>query len=157
MKMKKIIDGIEYKVEENGVLIPLSLVRESNPEIRKPEDIMPFLEKYRFEGQEHFVVCTLDACHQIIKTHIVTIGLANQSQIHPRETFRHAILDSAVGIMIAHNHPSGSLEASVNDLLATRRLSDAGKIIGIPVLDHLIISSEGFVSLRERFPDYFNK
>ena len=101
------------------------------------------------------MVLTLDGNNQLISNHIVTVGLVNQSQIHPRETFRCAILHNAVSIMIAHNHPSGNLEPSESDLAATRRLCESGKTLGIPLLDHLIVSSEGFVSLRERYPAYF--
>ena len=154
--MRKTIRGIEYEEEGNGVLVPVMLVREAVAKIRKPEDIFALLQAERFEPQECFVVFTLDACNQVIKKHVVTKGLANQSQIHPRETYRPAIADNSTAIMVAHNHPSGNLEASVNDLLATRRLAEAGKVLGIPLLDHLIVSATGFVSLRERFPDYFN-
>ncbi len=87
---------------------------------------------------------------------MITVGLANQSQIHPREVFRPAILDAAVSILIAHNHPSGNLEPSEADLVATRRLVEVSKTIGIPVLDHVIVSQQGFLSIREKFPGYFN-
>jgi DNA repair protein RadC len=75
--------------------------------------------------------------------------------VHPRETFACALEDRAVSILAAHNHPSGSLDPSAEDLVATRRLAEAGRLLGIPLLDHLIVTTDGYTSLRERFPDYF--
>ena len=152
-KMK--IKGKEYREDGYGILIPEELFVKEGGRIRQPQDFLGYVSAERGAEQECFVVLTLDGSHQVIKKHVVTIGLADRSQIHPRETFRVAIQDNAVSIMVAHNHPSGNLEASVNDLLATRRLVDAGALLRIPVVDHLIVSRDGFVSLRERFPDYF--
>ncbi len=131
------------------------LTRRRKVRIRKPMDALPLLANLRGRRQECFSVLTLDGAHQVIKAHEITVGLANQSQVHPRETFACALEDRAVSIFIAHNHPSGSLEPSTHDLLTTRRLADAGSLLGIPLIDHLIVAEEGFVSLRERFPDYF--
>ena len=131
------------------------LTRRRKVRIRKPMDALPLLANLRGRRQECFAVLTLDGVHQVIKTHEITVGLANQSQVHPRETFACAVEDRAVGIFVAHNHPSGSLDPSTDDLITTRRLADAGRLLGIPLIDHLIVGDEGFVSLRERFPDYF--
>ncbi|MCD6024634.1 MAG: hypothetical protein K0Q91_1550 [Fibrobacteria bacterium] len=131
------------------------LTRRRRVRIRKPSDALPYLGQLRKRTQECFTVLTLDGSHQVIKAHEITVGLANQSQVHPRETFACALEDRAVGIMAAHNHPSGSLDPSAEDLVATRRLSEAGRLMGIPLLDHIIVTEEGFTSLRERFPDYF--
>ena len=142
------------KIEQqcgNGVPAPAA----KKTKIRKPNDALPFLAQIRTLEQECVMVLTLDGNNQVINTHIATMGLANQSQIHPRETYKWAIRSNAVSIMIAHNHPSGNLEPSESDLVATRRLVEVSKTIGIPLLDHLIVSSEGFVSLRERYPAYF--
>ncbi len=123
--------------------------------LKKPDDALPYLNAIRFSRQEKFAVITLDGHHQAIDTHIVTIGLANQSQIHPRETFNPAIRDHAVSILIAHNHPSGFLQPSQADLNATRKLHQAAQIVGIPILDHLIVGETGFYSIRENHPEYF--
>ena len=80
---------------------------------------------------------------------MVFIGTLNQSLVHPREVFADAIADRAAGIIIAHNHPSGTLEASHADLQITRRLSEVAKIIGIDLLDHVILSKEGYYSLSD--------
>lgn len=93
--------------------------------------------------QESFYVVTLDGAHKPIKALEVTKGLVNRTLVHPREIFRDAILDSAISILVAHNHPSGTLEPSTEDKEITRKLKQAGEIIGIDVLDHLIVDSSG--------------
>jgi DNA repair protein RadC len=132
------------------------LTRRARVRINKPMDALPFLANLRGRRQECFAALTLDAGHQVIRLHEITVGLANQSQVHPRETFACALEDRAVGLIIAHNHPSGSLQPSVEDLTTTRRLAEAGRVLGIPLLDHLIVGEEGFVSLREKYADYFS-
>ncbi len=123
--------------------------------ISTPHDALPALASLKASPQEAFAVLTLDAGNQLIKCHMVTVGLVNQSQIHPREAFQCAVADRAVGIIVAHNHPSGRLEPSDADLQVTRRLAQAGQTLGIPVLDHLIVASGGVLSLRERYAHYF--
>ena len=149
------IKGVKYVEYPNGVLVPASLVCEAPIKIRTPKDVLPLLESDKWEAQERFIVITLDGNNQVIKKHTVTVGLVNCAQMHPRETYYPAISDMAVSIIVAHNHPSGNLEPSEADLVATRRLVEVSKTMGIPVLDHLIISKTGFLSLRERFPNYF--
>ena len=152
--LKKVIDGEVFIRDSFGCYTPESFL---TPKIRicKPEDALPAVSRIRNSQQEIFMVLCLNACHELITAIEVTKGLANKSQTHPRETFREAISVNAVSIMVAHNHPSGNLEASVDDLFCTRRLAEAGRIVGIPLIDHLIVCSTGFISLRERFPDYF--
>jgi DNA repair protein RadC len=133
------------------------LTRNHRARIRKAADALPCLASLRGRRQECFVVITLDGNHQVIRAHEITVGLANQSQVHPRETFACALEDRAVGIMAAHNHPSGSLDPSSEDMAITRRLAEAGRMLGIPLLDHLIVTTEGYTSLRERFPDVFGR
>lgn len=123
--------------------------------VKTPKDALPLLGSLRSAAQECVMVLTLDGNNQVIKAHTITRGLANQSQIHPRETFYPAIQDRAVSIVVAHNHPSGNLEPSEAYLIATRRLVEVSKTLGIPVLDHLIVAEGGFLSIRERFPAYF--
>lgn len=135
--------------------VPADAIREGVTKVRRPADCLPHLAGLRTAKQEVFAVLTLDGNHNIIKCHEITKGLANQSQVHPRETFVPALEDRAVGIIVAHNHPSGSLEPSNDDLSVTRRLAEAGRLLGIPVMDHLIVTADGFTSLRERFPDCF--
>ncbi len=154
MKTRK-ISGQSYYVYPNGVMVPEILVRETGSKIRTPSDAMPQLHDIANADVEHVVVFTLDGNKQIIKRHIVGQGLANSCSMHPRETFRPAFLDGACSILVAHNHPSGNLEPSESDLMATRRMCEVAKTMGIPVLDHMIVTRNGFISLREKYPNYF--
>ena len=104
---------------------------------------------WALKRQEHFVVATLDAANQVIAVHEITKGLANRTLAHPREVFRPAILDGACAVILCQNHPSGKLEPSEDDFSLTQRLKDAGEILGIPVLDHIIISKKGFFAMSE--------
>ena len=127
--------------------------KEDIPPIRitSPEDIVQLHEVYslRHERQEHFVVITLNGAHEVINSHIISKGTLNQSLVHPREVFSNAIAERAAAIICVHNHPSGNLIASAEDETVTRQLVQSGNILGIPLLDHIIISKNGLVSLRE--------
>lgn len=125
--------------------------------VTSPEDVERRLAFLRFEQQEHFVVVTLDSSNHIIGTHEITKGLVNQTPVAPREVFRVAIMDNAVSVIIAHNHPSGSLEPSEEDIAITRLLCSAGKIMKIPVLDHLVVTRSGTTSLCRRDPSIFEQ
>jgi len=114
-----------------------------------PADLMPHLARYSRKRQEHFLVVLLDGASQVIRIKLLTIGLLNRTLIHPREVFRPALVESAAAILLVHNHPSGALEPSREDREATSRLCSAGKLLGIEVLDHLIISPKGYFSFRE--------
>jgi DNA repair protein RadC len=91
----------------------------------------------------------LNGANEIIGNRVITVGLLNKNQVHPREVFVDAIMDRAASVILAHNHPSGVLSPSPDDILATRQLADAGRIIGISVLDHIIITRKGVLSLKE--------
>jgi DNA repair protein RadC len=118
--------------------------------IRGPEDVLPLIQHLADRPQEHVVCISLNGAHEVIAVRIVTVGLVNASQIHPREVFSDPLKDRACSIIVAHNHPSGELEPSPEDLAATRTIYDAGKTLGINLLDHLIFSKRGYVSLKER-------
>ena len=125
--------------------------------VTAPEDVIPRLSWLKYEQQEHFILVTLDSANHIIGVHELTKGLANQTAVHPREAFREAIKDDAVSVMFAHNHPSGSTEPSAEDMSITRVLCASGRILQIPVLDHLIISKAGFTSICRQAPEIFEK
>ena len=108
-----------------------------------------FLKRYTKSRQEQFLVITLDGAHQVIGIHIATIGLNNMTVVHPREVFIHAIRDNAAAIITAHNHPSNNTKPSDNDLQVARMLTDAGEIIGIRVIDHLIITKDDYLSFKK--------
>ena len=100
--------------------------------------------------KEHFYVILLNARNRAIITDLVSVGTVNASLVHPREVFRRAIQLAASHIIVAHNHPSGGLEPSAGDLEVTKRLKDAGKILGIELIDHLIIADEDYHSIYQR-------
>ena len=96
----------------------------------------------------NFVVVTLDGASRVIRTRVVSIGTLNQSLVHPREVFRPAILDNAAEI-VAYNHPSGQREPSIEDKRVTKRLKEVGKQVGIELLDHVILTGNGYYSFSE--------
>ncbi len=115
--------------------------------ITRPEHVIPLLEDIRYKRQEHFVVITLDGANRVLKKRTITVGTINASLVHPREVFADAITDRAASIVVAHNHPSGTLEPSQPDIDVTCRLRDAGKLLGIQLFDHIIVTADGHVSV----------
>lgn len=124
--------------------------------ITAPETLVSRLSHMKFEPQEHLVLVTLNSANMIIRIHELTTGLVNQTPVHPREAFVKAIEDRAVSVIFAHNHPSGATSPSVEDIAVTKVLCAAGKIIQIPVLDHIIIGKTGFSSICRLYPDIFD-
>ena len=116
----------------------------------KPQDIWDTLRDIREHKKEHFVVFYLDTRNQEIKRDIVSIGTLNYNLVHPREVFEPAIRNLSAGIIVAHNHPSGCLEPSDEDLSLTKRLVQAGKLLGIEVLDHVIVTCDGYMSFKQK-------
>ena len=123
--------------------------REDGIKIQCPSDVYPMLRHYGAKRQEHFICVTLNGANIVMQVHPVTKGLLNRTQVHPREVFAAAIEERAASIILAHNHPSGNLEPSRDDLAATKRLKEAGELLGIPVLDHLIFSNKSYYSLAD--------
>jgi DNA repair protein RadC len=99
--------------------------------------------------QEEFHIVTLSTKNEVINTHQISVGLLDQSAVHPREVFRPAIRDAAKSVILVHNHPSGDPTPSDQDIKVTRRLEGAGDTVGIAVLDHIIVARNGAVSVRE--------
>ena len=123
--------------------------------VKDPSTIVNHLSWMKWERQENLAVVTLDNANHIIDKHIVTKGLVNEGPFHPREILRHAILDNAVSIIVAHNHPSGNSEPSEQDIAVTRVITAACKIMKMPCLDHIIITRSGFCSLHVLHPELF--
>ena len=121
----------------------------SNKRITDAKDVYEELKSFSTKSQEHFLTITLDGASHIINTRTVFIGTLNQSLVHPREVFADAIADRAAGIIIAHNHPSGTLEASRADVAITQRLKEVSKLVGIELLDHVILSKHGYYSFSD--------
>ena len=117
------------------------------PIIDTPEKAVEQLSDIRDKKQEYFVCLTLDGANRLIAKRIITIGTLTASLVHPREVFAEAISDRAASIIVAHNHPSGTLTASSADSEVTQRLEEAGVVLGIKLVDHLIVSSSGHLSI----------
>ena len=116
------------------------LVDSDRPVVDSPEKAVALLANIRDKKQEHFVCLTLDGASRLIAQRVVTIGTLTASLVHPREVFADAITDRAAGIIVAHNHPSGSLEISQADRDVTDRLTEAGKLLGISLIDHIVVT-----------------
>lgn len=118
--------------------------------IRHPKDVLPVLMKYKDSPQETFLCITMNANYEPIKCHICSLGIVNKSLFTPREVFREAITDNAVAVIVAHNHPSCNCRPSDSDIESTKVLIEAGNILGIPVLDHIIFApNEDYMSFQE--------
>jgi len=117
--------------------------------INKAEDVLPLIDRITNKQQEYFICISLNGANEVIENRTVTVGLLDRSQVHPREVFADVITDRAASVIFAHNHPSGALEPSNSDLKIHEQLTEAGRILGIKVLDHIIISKKGYYSFQE--------
>lgn len=126
-------------------------IRAEGIKITAPKDIYNLLRHIGTRKQEHFICVSLNGANEVIATRILTVGLLNSSQVHPREVFSDVITDRAAAIIIAHNHPSGNLNPSEADYNVTKVIKNSGEILGIKLLDHIIFSANSFCSLRDDF------
>ncbi|QEK13627.1 JAB domain-containing protein [Crassaminicella thermophila] len=118
--------------------------------INSPRDIVKiFMEEMRYYKKEYFKIMLLNTKNEIISIENISIGSLNSSLVHPREVFVRAIRKSAASLVLIHNHPSGNPKPSNEDIKITQRLIEAGKIIGIEILDHIIIGDGIYISLKE--------
>lgn len=115
----------------------------------KPQDVWQELKDIRTNKKEYFVVFYLDTRNGLIKKEIISVGTLNASVVHPREVFELAVKYSAAQILVAHNHPSGDPVASNDDIAVTKRLVAAGQILDIELIDHVIVTKERYLSLKE--------
>lgn len=128
-----------------------ALSSEDRPVIRCPEDVSSLvMEELRDLDREYFLALLLNTKNQVIARETISIGTLNSSIVHPRELFKIAIRRSAAAVILVHNHPSGDPTPSREDINLTKRLIEAGEIIGIDVLDHIIIGDNKFISLKSR-------
>jgi len=117
--------------------------------VKTPEDVTGLVRgRLRGKKKEHFLALLLDTRNQLIKVAEISIGSLDTSIVHPREVFREAISASAAAVILAHNHPSGDAQASEDDIKLTKRLAEAGELVGIEVLDHIIIGDKKSLSLK---------
>jgi DNA repair protein RadC len=127
----------------------LASPREPRPRFTSPEDLARFLvPQFGWRPVEHFGALLLDARLRLLRTAVVSIGTLDASVIHPRDVFREAAIDFAAGLVLFHNHPSGDPTPSAEDLQVTRRMVDAGRVMGIEVIDHLVVADSSFFSFR---------
>ena len=131
----------------------LELGRRRLPSKRKqitfPGDVFPLIQHIGNRLQEHFLCISLNGAHEVMSITTVTIGLVNHTLVHPREVFSTPLRERATAVIVAHNHPSKMLLPSMDDRNVTRRLREAGDLLGIKVLDHLIFSDESYRSMLE--------
>jgi len=121
------------------------------PLVKTPDDVVGVVRsRLRGKKKEHFLALLLDTRSQLIKVSEISIGSLDTSIVHPREVFKEAISASAASVIFVHNHPSGDPEASEDDIELTKRLTKAGEIVGIDVLDHIIICDKKYLSLKRQ-------
>lgn len=147
--MKKYIRTITWKFADASHQYPE--LKDKNVRIQSPQDLYEAF-KFLFLGEvkERFVVFWLSSSNNVTGFEVISEGLLNSCQVHPREVFRGAIISSAAGILVAHNYPSGNTDPSNEDIAITKKLVDAGKIIDISLFDHLIFTDDGYTSFVDR-------
>lgn len=119
--------------------------------IRSPQDVYNYLSlDLRDEKREHFVALLLDTKNGVLQRYTVSVGDLSSSIVHPREVFTEAVRRSAASMIVAHNHPSGDPNPSPEDIAVTRRLVEAGELLGIDVLDHIVLGDGRYISLKEK-------
>lgn len=137
-------------------VVRIQMIKERNEyydfkAIRSPEDAYKIFSDFIGNAdREMFVISCLNTKNEITNISVVHMGSLNASIVHPREVFKTAILSNASSVIVAHNHPSGHPEPSREDIEVTKRLAEAGKILGIELLDHIIVGEEKFYSLKEK-------
>jgi len=129
----------------------IQLLKETDMRITSSEVLVDALrEDFKAEKRECFGVVYLSTKNRAIHSEIVSIGTLSASIVHPREVFRPAIFHASASIIVVHNHPSGDPTPSSDDIELTKRLAEAGKILGIKLLDHVIVGNGSYVSMKER-------
>jgi DNA repair protein RadC len=131
-------------IKENSFLYP-------DRNVKSPDDAYKLLKQFLIDAdREYFLVVCLDTKNQPTAINVCHVGSLNASIVHPREVLKPAILSNSASIIVAHNHPSNDPTPSREDIEVTKRLAEAGKIVGIEVLDHLVVCTDRFISLKEK-------
>ncbi|OJF77105.1 MAG: hypothetical protein BKP49_02925 [Treponema sp. CETP13] len=120
-----------------------------NIKITNPKDLLPLVQHYALQKQEHFLCASLNGANELIKIRTVSVGTLNRAITHPREVYSDPIKERAAAIILVHNHPSGNVKPSDDDIDTTVRMLEASKILGIHLLDHLIITQNNYYSFME--------
>jgi DNA repair protein RadC len=124
------------------------LFKRGDIRITGPKDVADLCRDMAHLRQEHFVVITLNGANGVIARRTVFIGTLNHAVVHPREIFADAITDRAASVILVHNHPSGNIEPSTEDIVMTKKLVDVGSLVGIQVLDHVIVTDRGHYGFK---------
>ena len=135
--------------------VRVELVRDGSlttkgPTIKTPDDVYVALKHLRYYDREHFISLYLNTRNMIIGIETVSVGSLDSNVVHPREVLKGAILASAAGIILGHNHPSGDVTPSEDDKKITKRIKEACELISIELLDHIIIGDGDYLSMKER-------
>jgi DNA repair protein RadC len=159
MTMKELLNSEQTKTLRLRVMKPVfsrEVIREGMPaylatnRFTSPQQIYEMFKDLVVETKEHFLALHLDCKNRIVCLDRVSVGSLNQSVVSVREVLKSVLLSSAAAIILIHNHPSGDPTPSTEDMTITRRLKEAGELLGIPVLDHIIIGDGEYVSFAER-------
>ncbi|OGW33024.1 MAG: hypothetical protein A2X58_10415 [Nitrospirae bacterium GWC2_56_14] len=124
-------------------------IKPEGVKITTPADILPLIRHFADRKQEHFLAITINGANEVLNVRVVSIGLVDRTPVHPREVFADVVADRASGVIVAHNHPSGHLDPSTADMETTRQLRQAGEIMGIDLLDHIIFNRSSYFSFLE--------
>jgi DNA repair protein RadC len=167
MKLARVIDekGLEVRIEDltgfvgvgdaKATLILAAIefarrrIKPEGAKIETSADLLPHVRHFADRKQEHFLCASINGANEIINIRVVSIGLVDRAPVHPREVFADALTDRASAVIVAHNHPSGDIKPSANDVEITAQLKAAGSIIGITLLDHIIFNRNGYYSFLE--------
>lgn len=155
MNKQAIKRHMKYRIPQ----FKLALIKENECKpatVFSPSDMEQFMEPLKHYTEEYFIAFHLDCRHHVIGYHEVSHGTLTSSLVHPREVFKAALLSNAHCLIVAHNHPTGLLTPSDDDLETTRILVKAGRMMGVDVMDHVIVSDKGLRSIREFHPELFN-
>ena len=157
MNTRTLKKHLKYKIPQIKLAILREPASQPLPAIRTPSDLEQYLEPMKHLSEEQFVSLHLSARNEVIGFHVVSHGTVSSSLVHPREVFKAALLSNAYCMVIAHNHPAGSTDPSREDLETTKQLVSVGRLIGIQILDHLIVTYKQVSSIRESHPHLFGE
>lgn len=124
-------------------------IKPEGAKITTPADLLPHVRHYADRKQEHFLCASINGANEILNIRVVSIGLIDRTPVHPREIFADALTDRASAIIVAHNHPAGTLAPSSADIEATTQIKQAGEVVGIELLDHVIFNRTAYYSFLE--------
>ncbi len=149
------LTGVDGVGEAKATLILAAIefarrrIKPDGLKIDTPADVLPLIRQYADRKQEHFLAITINGANEVQAVRVISIGLIDRSPVHPREVFADAVAERASGIIVAHNHPAGGVEPSEADVEITRQLREAGRIVGIELLDHIIFNRTEYFSFLE--------